>query len=143
MDGISSGRKMSEIHDDNGSEENNDTSNEDLVILNAIPRGTYDLDPTDFTILDAISKGMDAIDKIVRLTELDEAEVELAINRLGAHRLIFASAKKRTLLERRGLLFSMTETGRRLLKEKKTFLEKKAAATDLHSSYYVGNDQVT
>lgn len=137
--GIASGRKMSEVHDSNKeSEENND---EDLVILNAVSRGTYDIGIIDFTILDAISRGIDAIDKIARMTELDEAEVELAINRLGTHRLIFASSKKRALLERRGLQISMTETGSRLLEEKKRFLEKKA--TDLRGSYYAGNSQAT
>jgi len=92
-------------------------------------------------VLDATSRGMDDIGKIAKVTKLDKAEVELAINDLAAQRLVLASPKKRRLFGRRELQVSTTETGTRLLEEKKRQLEKKAI--DLRNSYRNGDRQAT
>lgn len=115
---------MSGAHDNIGAVENNNSSS-----------------PKHFMVLDAVSRGIDDIDKIAKVTKFDKAEVELAVNDLAAQRLVLAHAKKRTLFGRRGLQVSMTETGGRLLQEKKRHLEKKA--NELQNSYRNGNRQAT
>ncbi|AIF85108.1 hypothetical protein NTE_03074 [Candidatus Nitrososphaera evergladensis SR1] len=113
---------MSEAHNSIGATENNNS-------------------PKHFMVLDAISRGMDDIGKIAKVTKLDKAEVELAVNDLAAQRLVLASAKKRRLFGRRALQVSITETGTRLLEEKKRQLERKAI--DLRNSYRNGDRQAT
>jgi DNA-binding MarR family transcriptional regulator len=113
-------RKLSGSHNDIEAKENN---------------------PKHFMVLDAISKGMDDIGKIAKVTKLHKAEVELAVNELATQRLVLASAKKRRLFGRRELQVSLTLTGKRLLEEKKKQLEKKAS--ELRNYYRNGDMEAT
>lgn len=107
--------------------------------MSAYNIGTTD-SPRHFMVLDAVSRGMNEVGKIARVTKLEKAEVELAVNDLAAQRLIMASGK-RSLFGRRGLEVTITDTGKRLLEEKKTQLERKAV--DLRNSYHNGDRQAT
>ncbi len=79
--------------------------------------------PNHFMVLDAISRGMKTFGKIVKATRLDKNVVDGVINDLAAQRLI-------VIVEKKGLLgskeeFQITETGMRMLADKKQELEKK------------------
>jgi len=44
--------------------------------------------------LDAVSRGMNEIGKIAKVTKLEEAEVELAVNDLASQRMVTTFGKK-------------------------------------------------
>ena len=81
--------------------------------------------PKHFMVLDAVSRGMNEVGKIAKVTKMDKAEVELAVNDLASQRLLTA-VEKRGLLGKK-LQVEITETGRNLLADRKRELEEKAA----------------
>jgi hypothetical protein len=81
--------------------------------------------PKHFMTLDAVSRGMNEVGKIAKVTKLDKAEVELAVNDLNSQRLVTATEKKGLFGKK--LQVSITDTGRRVLEDKKRSLEEKAA----------------
>ncbi|MEW5839765.1 MarR family transcriptional regulator [Nitrososphaera sp.] len=95
--------------------------------------------PKHFMTLDAVARGMNEIGKIAKVTKLDKAEVELAVNDLASQRLVITSEKKGLFGKK--LQVSVTETGMRVLSEKKRELEEKAA--ELKGLYRNGDTQAT
>jgi hypothetical protein len=89
--------------------------------------------------LDAVSRGMNEIGKIAKVTKLDKAEVELAVNDLASQRLVTTFEKKGFLGKK--LQVSVTETGMRVLADKKRELEEKAS--ELKGLYRNGDTQAT
>ena len=57
--------------------------------------------PKHFIVLDAVSRGMNEVGKIAKVTKMDKAEVELVVNDLSSQRLLTAG-------EKRGLLGKKT-----------------------------------
>ncbi|HEY7507892.1 MAG TPA: MarR family transcriptional regulator [Nitrososphaera sp.] len=91
--------------------------------------------PKHFMVLDAVARGMNEVGKIAKVTKMDKAEAELAVNDLTSQRLI-------TAIEKRGLLgkklqVEITETGRSLLADRKRELEEKAG--ELRGMYRNGD----
>jgi uncharacterized membrane protein YgcG len=87
--------------------------------------------PKHFMVIDAISRGMVDAGKIVRVTKIDKAEVEMILNDLAVQRLIVVEQKKGLFGKK--IQARMTETGIRLLSLKKQELEEKTR--DLESVY--------
>ena len=81
--------------------------------------------PNHFMVLDAVSRGINDVDKIVRATKLDKGEVELIVNDLLTQRLIVNTEKKGFLFGRKKVQIAITEIGIRLLNVKKQELEQK------------------
>jgi hypothetical protein len=81
--------------------------------------------PNHFIVLDAVSRGINDVDKIVRATKLDKGEVELIVNDLLTQRLIVNTEKKGFLFGRKKVQIAITEIGIRLLNVKKQELEQK------------------
>ncbi len=81
--------------------------------------------PNHFMVLDAISRRVKTVDKIAKVTRLDEAEVELVVNDLVAQRLVIGEEKKKLFGGKR-MEFDISHTGLRLLNAKKLELEKQA-----------------
>jgi protein tyrosine phosphatase len=50
--------------------------------------------PKHFMTLDAVSRGMNEIDKIAKVTKLEKAEVELTVNDLASQRMVTTFEKK-------------------------------------------------
>ena len=81
--------------------------------------------PNHFIILDVIARGITNIDKIAKVTKInDYAEIELIVNDLLTQRLIVKS-EIRGFLGRKKTEIRITETGLRLLNAKKRELEQK------------------
>jgi predicted transcriptional regulator len=80
--------------------------------------------PNHFMILDAISRSMTNIDKIAKVTKINDSETELIVNDLLTQRLIVKS-EIRGFLGRKKTEIRITETGLRLLNTKKQELEQK------------------
>jgi hypothetical protein len=89
--------------------------------------------------LDAVSRGMNEIGKISKVIKLDKAEVELAVNDLASQRLVTTFEKKGLFGKK--LQVSVTDTGMRVLSEKKRELEEKAS--ELRGMYRNGDTQGT
>lgn len=87
--------------------------------------------PKHFMVIDAISRGIGDAGKIVRVTKIDKAEVEMILNDLVVQRLIVVEQKKGLFGKK--VQARITETGIRLLSLKKQELEKKTR--DLESVY--------
>lgn len=81
--------------------------------------------PNHFMVLDAVSRGINDVDKIVRATKLDKGEVELIVNDSLTQRLIVNTEKKGFLFGRKKVQIAITEIGIRLLNVKKQELEQK------------------
>lgn len=80
--------------------------------------------PNHFIVLDAVSRGVKNVDKLSRVTKINnKAEVELIVNDLISQRLIITIEKK-GLLGRKKIELGITDTGQRLLDSKKAELEK-------------------
>jgi hypothetical protein len=81
--------------------------------------------PNHFMVLDAISRGVNNIDKISRVTRLNnKPEIELIINDLVSQRLA-TRTEKRGFFGNKKVNLEITETGMRLLNAKKMDLEQK------------------
>jgi hypothetical protein len=92
--------------------------------------------PNHFLVLDAISRGMNNIDKISRISKLAKSEVELIVNDLVFQRLVI-SREKRGFFGRKKNELKISETGTNLLGNKKKELEKKVQ--ELHQYYNNGD----
>jgi hypothetical protein len=92
--------------------------------------------PNHFIVLDAISKGMNNIDKISRVAKLSKSEVELIVNDLVIQRLVIGN-EKRGFLGRKKIELKITETGTSLLDNKKKELQDKVQK--MHQYYNNGD----
>ena len=92
--------------------------------------------PNHFIVLDAISRGMNNIDKISRLSKLSKTEVEQIVNDLVFQRLVI-SKEKRGFFGRKKNELKITETGSSLLGNKKNELQEKAQK--MHEYYNSGD----
>src|SRR5918911_2466884 len=81
--------------------------------------------PNHFMILDAIAKGMANINKITKVTKLNEVKIELIINDFN-QRLVIKLEIKGFLGRRKKTEIRITEPGLRLLNTKKQELEQKS-----------------
>ena len=79
--------------------------------------------PNHFIVLDAISRGMNNIDKISRVSKLSKTEIELIVNDLVFQRLVIRN-EKRGFLGRKKIELKITETGSSLLDNKKKELQE-------------------
>ena len=79
--------------------------------------------PNHFMALDAISGGINSIDKIAKVTKLHKSEVELIVNDLFNQRLI-TKTEKRGFFGNKKVRTSITETGVKLLNAKKQELDQ-------------------
>ena len=79
--------------------------------------------PNHFIVLDAVSRGMNNIDKISRVSKLSKAEVEQIVNDLVFQRLVIRN-EKRGFLGRKKIELKITETGSSLLDNKKKELQE-------------------
>jgi hypothetical protein len=95
-----------------------------------------DHSPNHFIVLDAISRGINNIDKISRVSKLSKAEVELIVNDLIFQRLVIRN-EKRGFLGRKKIELKITETGTSLLGNKKTELQEKVQK--MHEYYNNGD----
>src|SRR6476659_5660397 len=76
--------------------------------------------PNHFIVLDAISRGINNIDKISRVSKLSKDEVEQIVKDLVFQRLVIRN-EKRGFLGRKKIELKITETGSSLLDYKKMF----------------------
>ena len=80
--------------------------------------------PRHFMILDAITRGIQDLNKIAKVLKISKEEVELIVNDLSTQRLIIKK-EKRSIFGNKKIKISITDTGIRLLNSKKEELEKK------------------
>jgi hypothetical protein len=80
--------------------------------------------PNYFMVLDAISRGINNLDKISKATKLQKDEVELVINDLLTQRLIVKIEKKGFIFGKKKMETGITQIGIRLLNAKKQELEQ-------------------
>jgi uncharacterized membrane protein YgcG len=93
--------------------------------------------PNHFIVLDAISRGMNNVDKISRVSKLNKSEVELIVNDLVFQRLVMMN-EKRGLFGRKKNELKITETGMSLLGNKKKELQEKVQEMQ---QYYNNGDK--
>ena len=93
--------------------------------------------PNHFIVLDAISRGMNNIDKISKVSKLPKTEVELIINDLVFQRLITIN-EKRGFFGRKKIELKITDTGTNLLGNKKKELQDKVQEMQ---QYYNNGDR--
>jgi hypothetical protein len=84
-----------------------------------------DESPNHFIVLDAISRGINNVEKITRATKLPKTEVESIVNDLLTQRLIAKNEKKGFLFGKKKVEMGITEIGIKLLNAKKQELEQK------------------
>jgi transcriptional regulator with PAS, ATPase and Fis domain len=75
-------------------------------------------------ILDAVSRGIQDLNKIAKALKMSKEEVELIINDLSTQRLIIKKEKK-GIFGNKKLKISITDTGIKILNSKKEELEQK------------------
>jgi uncharacterized membrane protein YgcG len=93
--------------------------------------------PNHFIVLDAISRGMNNVDKISRVSKLNKSEVELIVNDLVFQRLVMMN-EKRGFFGRKKNELKITETGMSLLGNKKKELQEKVQEMQ---QYYNNGDK--
>jgi hypothetical protein len=93
--------------------------------------------PNHFIVLDAISRGMNNIDKISKVSKLPKTEVELIVNDLVFQRLITIN-EKRGFFGRKKIELKITDTGTNLLGNKKKELQDKVQKMQ---QYYNNGDR--
>ena len=93
--------------------------------------------PNHFIVLDAISRGMNNVDKISRVSKLNKSEVELIVNDLVFQRLVILY-EKRGFFGRKKNELKITETGMSLLGNKKKELQEKVQEMQ---QYYNNGDK--
>jgi hypothetical protein len=96
-----------------------------------------DESPNHFMVLDAISRSINSLDKIVVSTKLQKDVVELILSDLLTQRLIVKSEKKGLFFGRKKPQMGITETGIRLLNAKKQELEQRRI--EMQQSYDNGD----
>ena len=92
--------------------------------------------PNHFIVLDAISRGLNNIDKISKVSKLAKTEVELIVNDLVFQRLITTN-EKRGFFGRKKIELKITDTGMNLLGNKKKELQDKVQ--EMQQNYDNGN----
>jgi hypothetical protein len=92
--------------------------------------------PNHFIVLDAISRGMNNIGKISKVSKLSESEVELILNDLVFQRLAISN-EKRGFFGRNKIELKITEAGTNLLGNKKKELQDKVQ--EMQQNYNNGN----
>jgi uncharacterized membrane protein YgcG len=92
--------------------------------------------PNHFIVLDAISRGMNNIDKISKVSKLLKTEVELIVNDLVFQRLI-TTIEKRRFFGGKKIELKITDTGMNLLGNKKKELQDKVQ--EMQQYYDNGN----
>jgi hypothetical protein len=80
--------------------------------------------PNYFIVLDAVSRGINNLDKISKSTKLQKDEVELVINDLLMQRLIVKIEKKGFIFGKKKMETGITQIGIKLLNAKKQELER-------------------
>jgi hypothetical protein len=80
--------------------------------------------PEHFMVLDAISRGVEDVGKISKVTKISKAEVQMILNDLAVQKLIVADQKKGLFSKK--IQAHITDTGSRLLSFKKQELEDKS-----------------
>ena len=80
--------------------------------------------PNHFMVLDAVSRGINNLDKITKVTKLKKDEVELVINDLLTQRLIVKIEKKGFMFGKKKIETGITQIGIKLLNAKKQELEQ-------------------
>ena len=80
--------------------------------------------PRHYMILDAITRGIQDLNKIAKVLKMSKEEVEMIVNDLSTQRLIIKK-EKRSIFGNKKIKISITDTGIRLLNSKKEELEKK------------------
>jgi hypothetical protein len=93
--------------------------------------------PNHFIVLDAISRGMNNIGKISKVSKLSENEVELIVNDLVFQRLAISN-EKRGFFGRKKIELKITEAGMNLLGNKKKELQDKVQEMQ---QYYNNGDR--
>ena len=93
--------------------------------------------PNHFIVLDAISRGMNNVDKISRVSKLNKSEVEIIVNDLVFQRLVMMY-EKRGFFGRKKNELKITETGMSLLGNKKKELQEKVQEMQ---QYYNNGDK--
>ena len=93
--------------------------------------------PNHFIVLDAISRGINNVDKISRVSKLNKSEVELIVNDLVFQRLVMMN-EKRGFFGRKKNELKITETGMSLLGNKKKELQEKVQEMQ---QYYNNGDK--
>lgn len=81
--------------------------------------------PKHFMVLNAVSRGVEDVGKISKVTKIDKAEVEMILNDLAVQRLVTIEQKK-SLLGKKKNIIHITDIGSRLLYSKKQELEENA-----------------
>jgi hypothetical protein len=94
--------------------------------------------PAHFMVLEAISRGMDTIDKIVTATKLNKDEVNSIVNELAFQHLAFMVEKKRFFGGKK-IKVNITDTGKNLLGIK--YQELKQDQQKLQQLYEDGDKQ--
>lgn len=102
-----------------------------------VKNSEVDESPNHFMVLDAISRGINSLDRIVISTKLQKDLVELILNDLLTQRLIVKSEKKGLFFGRKKTQMGITETGIKLLNAKKQELEQKRL--EMQQSYDNGD----
>jgi hypothetical protein len=80
--------------------------------------------PNYFMVLDAVSRGINNLDKISKVAKLQKDEAELVINDLLMQRLIVKIEKKGFIFGKKKMETGITQTGIKLLNSKKQELEQ-------------------
>ena len=93
--------------------------------------------PNHFIVLDAISRGINNVDKISRVSKLNKSEVEIIVNDLVFQRLVMMY-EKRGFFGRKKNELKITETGMSLLGNKKKELQEKVQEMQ---QYYNNGDK--
>jgi hypothetical protein len=92
--------------------------------MSTATHGEFNESPNHFMVLDAVSRGTNNVDKITRVTKLQNYEVQTIVNDLLTQRLIVKIEKKGFLFGKKKVELGITEMGIKLLNAKKQELEQ-------------------
>jgi hypothetical protein len=92
--------------------------------MSTATNGEFNESPNHFMVLDAVSRGTNNVDKITRVTKLQNYEVQTIVNDLLTQRLIVKIEKKGFLFGKKKVELGITEMGIKLLNAKKQELEQ-------------------
>jgi hypothetical protein len=96
-----------------------------VIYIMSIPTDIkFNESPHHFMVLDAVSRGINSLDKITKVTKLQKDEVELVINDLLMQRLIVKIEKKGFIFGKKRIETGITQIGIKLLNAKKKELEQ-------------------
>jgi len=92
--------------------------------MSTATNGEFNESPNHFMVLDAVSRGTNNVDKITRVTKLQNYEVQTIVNDLLTQRLIVKIEKKGFFFGKKKVELGITEMGIKLLNAKKQELEQ-------------------